>query len=178
MRVLWFLIACVATASLQETAGEESPARTARTMITGPRADEDFPIVDTDSYKGVIVPAEAAARTPYLEKRYEGFWTPEPVQIEKAEMRIKSFLEGVKTDWSANTLLQLPHFRRQYVGHTSGGVRLILCSFFPGVLHGDDALVHLRRSFLKVLLGGPSFWQIHYAIDANECTDLKIDGMF
>jgi hypothetical protein len=147
-------------------------------MITGPRADKDFSIVDTDAYKGVIVPEEEAARTPYLEKRYGGFWTPEPIQIEQAEMRIKSFLEGLKTEWSTNALLQLPRFHRQYVGHTSGGIKRILCSFLPGDLYGDDAYVHLRRSFIKVLLGGPSVWQIHYVIEADECVDLRVDGVF
>ena len=44
------------------------------------------------------------------------------------------------------------------------------------VKQGEDPFAGIRRSFIKVYDGGPSFWQIDYRIDADECVDLRVDG--
>jgi hypothetical protein len=176
MRTVACLIAFVAIACALEAAEEEFPVYTPRTSVAGPRADQDFPIVDTDAYKGAIVPAEEAARHRHLAKRYEGFWTPTPADIEKAEARLKTYLEAQKDKWSADALTKLPRYRRQYVGHTTSGEKRVLCSFLPGVKKGEDPFAGIRRSFIKVYDGGPSFWQIDYRLDADECVDLRVDG--
>jgi hypothetical protein len=146
-------------------ASDDFPVYTPRTEIRGPRADKDFPIVDTANYKGAIVPAELAARHRSLAKRYKDFWTPEPEHIAKAEAKISAFIAASKSEQAAEIGRKLKRFRRQYVGYVADGEKCILCSFLPGVKDGEDPFSGLRRSFIKVYDGGPSFWSIHYQVE-------------
>lgn len=159
-------------------ADDDFPVYTPRTTIGGPRAEKDFPIVDTPSYKGAIVPAEEAARHRYLEKHYKDFWTPTSNQVAKAEAKITAFIDSSTDKRAIEIGKKLPRFRRQYVGYTADGEKRILCSFLPGVREGQDPFADLRRSFIRVFDGGPSFWQIHYRIEKDECDKFHVNGGF
>jgi len=154
------------------------PVYTPRTEIRGPLAESDFPIVDTPDYKGAIVPAEEAARHRYLSGNYKEFWTPTPEQVAKAETRISTFIHSSSSPQASEIRRKLNRFRRQYVGYTIDGEKRILCSFLPGVREGRDPFVGLRRSFIKVYDGGPSFWQIEYRVEKDECDNFQVDGGF
>jgi hypothetical protein len=158
------------------TASQDFPVYTPRTEIRGPRADSDFPIVDTPDYKGAIVPAEEAARHRYLSKRYKDFWTPTPEEVGKAEARISAFMASCSGPQASEIRRKLNRFRRQYVGYTTDGEKRMLCSFLPGVREGGDPFVGLRWSFIKVYDGGPSFWQIEYRVERDECDNFHVDG--
>jgi len=157
---------------------EEFPVYTPRTEVRGPRADSDFPIVDTPDYKGAIVPAEEAARHRYLSKSYKDFWTPTPEQVARAETRISAFIGNSSGPQVSEIRRKLNRFRRQYVGYTTDGEKCMLCSFLPGVREGGDPFAGLRRSFIKVYDGGPSFWQIEYRVEKDECDNFHVDGGF
>ena len=159
-------------------ADDEFPVYTPFTTIGGPRADKDYPIVDSPSYKGAIVPAEEAARHSHLEKRYKDFWTPTSNQVAKAEAKITAFIDGSTDERAVEIRKKLPRFRRQYVGYTADGEKRILCSFLPGVKEGQDPFAGLRRSFIKVFDGGPSFWRIHYRTEKDECDKFYVNGGF
>jgi hypothetical protein len=159
-------------------ADDDFPVYTPRTTVGGPRADKDFPIVDTPAYKGAIVPAEEAARHRYLAKNYKDFWTPTTNEVAKAEAKLAAFIETSTDKQAAEIRKKLRRFRRQYVGYTADGEKRILCSFLPGVKEGQDPFAGLRRSFIKVYDGGPSFWQIHYRVEKDECDKFYVDGGF
>jgi hypothetical protein len=163
--------------ALPRRSATDFPVYTPRTEIRGPRADIDFPIVDTTDYKGAIVPAEEAARHRYLSKRYRDFWTPTPEQVVKAEARISAFIASSSGPQASEIRRKFNRFRRQYVGFTDGEKRM-LCSFLPAVREGEDPFVGLRRSFIKVYDGGPSFWQIEYRVEKGECDNFHVDGGF
>jgi len=152
------------------------PVYTPRTEIRGPYAESDFPIVDTPDYKGAIVPAGEAPRHRYLSKHYKDFWTATPEQVAKAEGRISAFIKSSSSSQAPEIRRKLNRFRRQYVGYTTDGEKRILCSFLPGVREGRDPFVGLRRSFIKVYDGGPSFWQIEYRVEKDECDHFNVDG--
>jgi hypothetical protein len=154
------------------------PVHAPRTEIRGPYAESDFPIVDTPAYKGAIVPAEEAARHRYLSKHYKDFWTAKPEQVAKAEARISVFLKSSSSPQAPAIRRKLNRFRRQYVGCTTDGGNCILCSFLPGVREGKDPFIGLRRSFIKVYDGGPSFWQIEYRLEKDECDNFNVEGGF
>jgi hypothetical protein len=69
-------------------AADDFPVYTPRVQVRGPRADKDYPVVDTPTYKGAIVPAEEAARTSFLTNSYGGFWTPTTNDVAKAEASV------------------------------------------------------------------------------------------
>jgi hypothetical protein len=152
------------------------PVYTPRTEIRGPYAESDFPIVETPDYKGAIVPAEEAARHRYLSKHYKDFWTATPEQVAKAEARISVFIKSSSSPQATEIRRKLNRFRRQYVGYITDGEKHMLCSFLPGVREGSDPFVGLRRSFIKVYDGGPSFWQIEYRVEKDECDNFHVDG--
>src|ERR1043166_9593522 len=74
-------------------ADDDFPVYTPHTTSVGPRANKDYPIVDTPNYKGAIVPAHEASRHRYLTNHFHGFWTPTPEQIAKAETRVTAFVD-------------------------------------------------------------------------------------
>jgi len=156
-------------------ADNEFPVYAPRTTVGGPRADKDFAIVDTPAYKGAIVPAEEAERHRYLAKHYKQFWTPTTNDIAKAEARLTAFIEASTDTHAAEIRKKLKRFRRQYVGYTADGERRVLCSFLPGVKRGQDPFAGLRRSFIKVYDGGPSFWEIHYRVEKDQCDGFRVD---
>ena len=164
--------------ALPRAPATDFPVYTPRTEIRGPYAESDFPIVDMPDYKGAIVPAEEAARHRYLSKHYKEFWTATPEQVAKAEGRISAFIKSSSSSQAPEIRRKLNRFRRQYVGCTTDGEKRILCSFLPGVREGRDPFVGLRRSFIKVYDGGPSFWQIEYRLEKDECDNFHVDGGF
>ena len=157
------------------SADNEFRVYTPHTTVGGPRADKDFPIVDTPAYKGAIVPAEEAERHPYLAKHYKQFWTPTTNDIAKAEAKLAAFIESSTDKHAAEIRKKLNRFRRQYVGYTRDGERRVLCSFLPGLKDGEDPFAGLRRSFIKVYDGGPSFWEIHYRVENDQCDGFRVD---
>jgi hypothetical protein len=178
MKSISVMILAVCVARAGPAATNDFPVYTPRTTIGGPTADKDFPIVDTPSYKGAIVPAEEAARHRSLAKSYKDFWTPEPEQVAKAEAKIAAYIDKSTSKYATEIRRKLKRFRRQYVGYTADGEKRILCSFLPGVKQGEDPFVGLRRSFIKVYDGGPSFWEIHYRVEKEECDKFHVDGGF
>jgi hypothetical protein len=178
MKALALSILAVLLARMLVQAADDFPVYTPRTVIRGPRADKDFPIVDTPDYKGAIVPAEEAARHRSLAKSYKDFWTPEPQQISKAEAKISAFIATSKSERAPEIGRKLKRFRRQYVGYVAAGEKCILCSFLPGFKDGEDPFAGLRRSFIKVFDGGPSFWSIHYQVEKDQLDKFSVDGGF
>ena len=173
-----FILLLASLTGMVVAGSDDFPVYAPRTEIRGPRADKDFPIVDTANYKGAIVPAELAARHRFLAKNYREFWTPEPEQIAKAEVKISAFIAASKSEQAAEIGRKLKRFRRQYVGYLAGGEKCILCSFLPGVNDGEDPFSGLKRSFIKVYDGGPSFWSIHYQVEKDQCSRFSVDGGF
>jgi hypothetical protein len=177
MKLIALAILAVCVAQTSEGASNDFPVYTPRTTIGGPKADKDYPIVDTPDYKGAIVPAEEALRHRSL-SNYKDFWTPTPEDVARAESKIAAFINDSKSSYAGEIRRKLKRFRRQYVGYTADGERRIFCSFLPGVREEQDPFVGIRRSFIKVYDGGPSFWEIHYRIDKDECDKFHVDGGF
>jgi hypothetical protein len=170
------LILAVHLTQTAEAATNEFLVYTPNASSGAPRADKDFPIVDTANYKGAIVPAEEAKRHRYLARNYKDFWTPAPEQIAKAEAKVSTFIDDSTSTQAAEIRKKLKLFRRQYVGYSIGGEKRILCSFLPGAKEGQDPFAGLRRSFIKVYDGGPSFWQIHYRVEKDQCDHFYLEG--
>jgi len=175
MKCLIPVIIAIIAASRADAGDDQFPIASPSTAVGGPRAGKEFPIVDTPAYKGAIVPAEEAAQTPCLLKYYQNFWTPTTNDIAKAESKLKAYLDSSTDDDAVRERRKLASFRRQYVGYTAKGEKRILCSFLPGVKPGQDPFVGLRRSFIKVFDGGPSFWRIDYRVEKDECDNFDVD---
>jgi hypothetical protein len=156
-------------------AADDFPVYTPRVQVRSPRADKDYPIVDTLAYKGAIMPAEEAARTSFLTNSYGGFWTPTTNDVAKAEASVTRFIEASTDEHAVEIAKKIKRFRRQYVGYTAGGEKRVLCSFLPGVRQGQNPFAGLRRSFIRVVDGGPSFWEIHYRVEKDDCDKFHVD---
>jgi len=61
MKLLATLFLAVLMTHTAFAADDEFPVYTPHATVRGPRADKDFPIVDTPAYKGVTVPAFCAS---------------------------------------------------------------------------------------------------------------------
>jgi hypothetical protein len=141
-------------------------------------AAENCPIVDTPNYKGVIIPAESAARDEVLSvHKYSGFWTPTLQDIAKVEESISSFMRDSKEKYASREY-EKKWFRRQYVGYTKGAEKFVLCNFLPGVKEGQDPFQDLREHVLISFDAGPDYWEIHYGVEKDRCERLRINSRY
>jgi len=160
-----------------------------------------FPIVETTEYTGVIVPEDYLGRKIPDPRRIEriigipaeGYWTPTPRDIERAEACIIRFLKdsqvvqsanegaveaGVRPSVPANPEIpkiaaHLHAYGRQYVGLIQSGDRRVLCNLFPKPLAEDKSW---RSHIVVVDDGGFWYWRIVYDPRDDTCNQFSSNG--
>jgi hypothetical protein len=149
----------------------------------------DLPIVQGDSYTGVIFPASRAVDISSIaEAKPRGYWTPDHEQIDRCESKLRQGLERLCVDPLESNpfvtqavhdvLSHLTGYRRQYIGIiTATGSKRILLNCFPGPpSKGEDFFPNWRQEIVFVLDGGSSFWRIQYDVATDKYTEFDSNG--
>ncbi|OJT17939.1 hypothetical protein BO221_43915 [Archangium sp. Cb G35] len=132
------------------------------------KADAPFEMVKTDEFEGVIFPRETAPS--WLTSTDEPAWTPTRKDVLDLEERIEAYLrEREQGDlWSS-----IASYKRQYVGLTRNGRRVIFANFF---CHTFDDFFDWRTRLVSVDDGGDCFFHVFYEPASATFSGLQING--
>jgi hypothetical protein len=137
------------------------------------KPDEPFEVVKTEEYEGVIIPRERA----------EGFmkafsvtdekeaWTPDRNSVLKLEERIESYLKKAAAKRSPGLWSKLAKYRRQYIGVTRSGRKVIFVNFFCDAFDAD-----WKTRPVVVDDGGDCFFNLLYDPVSSTFSGLQING--
>jgi hypothetical protein len=134
---------------------------------------EDFEVVKTGDFEGVIVPREKAKD---FMKAFSGIeekesWTPGKDDVLKLEEKIESYLKKAAAKMSPNLWTKLADYKRQYIGIMRNGRRVIFANFFCDAFQAD-----WKSSLVAVEDGGDCFFNILYNPGSAAFSDLRING--
>jgi hypothetical protein len=140
---------------------------------THPKADEPFEVIKTEKFEGVIVPREKAVD---FMKGFSGIeekepWTPGKNEVLKLEEKLESYLKKAAAKRSPNLWSKLATYKRQYVGITRNGRKVIFANFF---CHAFD--MDWKAKPVTVDDGGDCFFNVTYDPDSATFSDLQING--
>lgn len=128
-----------------------------------------------------VLPVEHFVHSP-LEDDVEYYWTPESHIIRELDDKLASFLadkekgEGLSKDRKeqlGQIILNLASQRRQYVGFSKGGRRLVRLNVLP-LAGDDDDFPRWEKEYVAVYDGGLSFWSINYDVNTKAFDSLVI----
>ena len=128
------------------------------------------PVVET----GVIFTAERTAQLADRAALPAPYWTPAVADIAAAEARIAALFASMSNDRAYRISTNLPAYRRQYLGYSIDGRKVILVNAFCGHCWNGDTAWHGR--LVEVDDGGPCFFRLHYDVEADRVDDLRING--
>ncbi len=154
-----------------------------------------FRVVKMPAFEGAIVPAEymgpPSESAKWLGIPVEGYWTPSPEDVTKAEARVRSAMLAARTSLQAVTgpepqytppseytigeirkiVENYDGYHLQYLGIVVSGKKRILCNFFPRS-EGDRWLLE----WWVVEDGGFWYWTIQYDIEGDRCLGFESNG--
>jgi hypothetical protein len=140
-------------------------------------SQERSKLVDT----GVIFSAQQVERLPLHSLDVKSilgltppFWTPSPEEIALLEGELKPYLEGATPPEAKVIAARLGNYKRQYVGYTDGGKRLIFVNGFC-----EDhwkAVDTWRDRFVFVFDGGSCFFNVRYDLLRSQFEYLQINS--
>jgi hypothetical protein len=137
------------------------------------KADEPFEVVKTEEFEGVIIPREKASD---FMKAFSGIeeketWTPGRTDVLKLEKGIESFLKKAAPKRSQDLWTKIPTYKRQYVGITRKGRKVIFVNFFCDAFNSN-----WKAAPVVVEDGGDCFFNVLYDPTAAAFSDLRING--
>jgi hypothetical protein len=127
----------------------------------------------------VIFTAEEAEQMqlkPWIEGTppLEGFWTPEPSQVQALEATLPAFLAERQAFFRREPppWQSLAAYKAQYLGVTDRGQRLIYGNFFCDAVEWDD----WQQQMVLVDDGGDCFFQVRYNPASGKFISLEVNG--
>jgi hypothetical protein len=142
-------------------------------VTTRPRADETFEVIKTERFEGVIVPRERAVEfmKGFSGVEEKGAWTPGKDEVLKLEGKLESYLKKAAAKRSPNLWSKLAAYKRQYVGITRNGRRVIFANFFCNAFDVD-----WKTKPVSVSDGGDCYFTVLYDPGPAAFSDLQING--
>jgi hypothetical protein len=142
---------------------QQSPAKT----------DEPFEVIKIDEFEGVIIPREKAVG---FMKAFSGLdekeaWTPGRNSVLKLEEKIESYLKQAADKRSPSLWSKLAKYKRQYVGVTRNGRKVIFVNFFC-----DAFDANWKTHPVAVDDGGDCFFNLLFDPGSSAFSDLQING--
>ena len=112
-----------------------------------------------------------------------GGWTPTGAHVERALVRIETFLRKHKSSTErdksaiASILANKAGYRVQFLGLRKAGKNIIVCNFFPAQDPSKrDPFAYWKERQVGVDDGGFYFWQIEYDPAADTCRHFQSNG--
>ena len=135
--------------------------------------DETFEVIKTERFEGVIVPRERAVEfmKGFSGIEEKGAWTPGKNEILKLEGKLKSYLKKAAPGRSPNLWSKLATYKRQYVGITRNGRKVIFANFFCNAFGVD-----WKTKPVSVSDGGDCYFTVFYDPGSVTFSDLQING--
>lgn len=116
----------------------------------------------------------------YLEFLPEKRFTPTKVEIDLAELELRSYLKPINSKRINQISTPIIHrklkkYRRQYFGYIdkNGDEILLINSFWK---ESSDKKEIWLNQFIRVLDGGSYYWEIKYNITKGKLFDLAVNG--
>jgi hypothetical protein len=137
------------------------------------KAVDNFEVVKTPEFEGVIIPRE---RTKDFMKAFSNIeekesWTPSKAEVLKLEEGIESYLKKAAAKKSPKLWSKLAPYKRQYVGLMRNNRRVIFANFFCNAFDVD-----WKNTAVAVLDGGDCFFTVVYDVERGSFDQLQING--
>lgn len=164
-----------------------------------------FPSVAGSTFGGVIAPKEyfeklvssVGSASKVLGYTVDGFWTPTPQDVLRAEQRVRAAIAEAGQDFAAvagpqkrppsaqrfamdqleKIVANLAEFDAQYAGMIIGGRKRILCNFMRRESGSQHFLGNSRMcQWVQVDDGGFWYWQIQFDVATETCLAFQSNG--
>lgn len=164
-----------------------------------------FPSVIESTFGGVIVPKEypeklvasVGSASKVFGYTVDGFWTPTPQDVLRAEQRVRAALAEARQNFAAvagpqkwppsaqtyamgeieKIVVNLAKFDAQYAGVIIGGQKRILCNFMRRESGAEHFVGNSRMcQWVQVSDGGFWYWQIQYDCATDTCLGFESNG--
>lgn len=130
----------------------------------------EFYLIKTDKYEGIIVPAAKGENFCYL-RNTEKYWTLVEEDITKAEEGVYGYLKQASPKRSPELAEKLYKYNRQYTGAIVNGEKKIYMSFFCDALDVD-----WKKRPVLMVDGGDCYFHITYDVESGNFSELFINS--
>ncbi|MFN8417999.1 MAG: hypothetical protein U0528_01945 [Anaerolineae bacterium] len=137
--------------------------------------------IDQDGIAGVIFDPSAtyisdveSISKQILDTTFDGYWMPDTADVLALESALPAYLDQQAAAGRdvEGVAAKLPDYKRQYIGFTAGGEKMLYANYFCDAFDGD----RWKQEWLYVMDGGNCFFQVVYQIGSGEFRYLSING--